>query len=120
MSARRKSLRHQLHPADLAAWRNRQHISLAAIAAQTKISPHYLEAIECGRFQSLPGGAYNINYLRQYAQAIHFDPERLVDYYRRVSAPAAPIAARPSGRIHRLRNWLRSFVTAPSQVARSR
>ena len=75
--------RHVLElPESLAAWRKRKGISLAAIASQTKISPRYLEAIESGAFDKLPGGVYNLSYLRQYARAIQFDEEQVVEFYR--------------------------------------
>lgn len=77
-----------LCPADLIAWREKNGVSLSAIAAATKISRRYLEAIESGKFQSLPGGVYNLSYIRQYAQAIQFEEEEILEYYRSsVSAP---------------------------------
>ena len=109
MSARRKPLRQPLRPADLVGWRNRNRISLAAIAEKTKIGIRYLEAIECGKFRDLPGGTYDISYLRQYAQAIHFDADRLVELYRTstkkdVSTPAAEV---PATKIGKIRGWIR-------------
>lgn len=78
---------------DLTGWRKRNGISLSAIAAATKISERYLEAIERGKFASLPGGAYGLGYIRQYAQAIHYDADYLVERYRAaVSEPAPPPA----------------------------
>ncbi|HWC97978.1 MAG TPA: helix-turn-helix domain-containing protein [Candidatus Sulfopaludibacter sp.] len=69
---------------DPVEWRKQRGISLAAIAASTKISSRYLEAIEGGRFQSLPGGVYALSYIRQYAQAIQFEESTLLERYRRV------------------------------------
>jgi cytoskeletal protein RodZ len=54
---------------------------LEEIAAVTKISVRSLRAIECGEFKKLPGGIYNTNYIRQYAQAIDFDESELLNYY---------------------------------------
>ena len=67
---------------DLTGWRKRNGVSLSAIAAATKISVRYLEAIERRKFNSLPGGAYGVNYVRQYAEAIHYDANMLVEQYR--------------------------------------
>jgi cytoskeleton protein RodZ len=92
-------------PETLAGWRKRKGISLAAIASQTKISPRYLEAIERGAFDKLPGGVYNLSYLRQYARAIQFDEEELVECYRSAmgvedQAPEpGPSARRPIVRV---------------------
>ena len=47
----------------------------------------YLEAIERGLFSKLPGGIYNLSYIRQYARAIDCDEARLLDYYRRSADP---------------------------------
>ena len=58
---------------DLAAIRNRRGLSLAEIAATMKIRVAYLEAIENGNFEKLPGGVYTRSYIRQYAEAIDFE-----------------------------------------------
>jgi cytoskeletal protein RodZ len=71
---------------DLIGWRKRNGVSLSAIAAATKISLRYLEAIERGKFNVLPGGAYGVNYVRQYAEAIHYDAGMLVEQYREETA----------------------------------
>ena len=84
-----------ISPEDLVAWRKRNGVSLPAIAAATKISQRYLEAIEGGKFNRLPGGVYNLNYLRQYAKAIHFEEDDLLEYYRSIVAPPEPAPARP-------------------------
>ena len=94
-------------PVDLTGWRKRNGISLAAIAAATKISVRYLEAIERGKFRHLPGGAYGLSYIRQYAQAIHYDADRLVEYYRVVRSEEtfAPAPDPPGTWISRV--WVR-------------
>ena len=89
-------------PIDLTGWRNKKGISLSAIADATKISQRYLEAIERGKFRSLPGGAYGVGYIRQYAEAIHYDPDRLVEHYRAVtSEPKPPEPETWTGRLRR-------------------
>jgi len=78
-------------PVDLTGWRKKKGISLSAIASATKISERYLEAIECGQFRILPGGAYGVGYIRQYAQAIHYDADRLIERYRAaITEPSQP------------------------------
>ena len=71
---------------DLAGLRQQKGLSLREIARETKIGVNYLDAIERGLFSKLPGGIYNISYIRQYARAIECDEARLLDYYR-ASAP---------------------------------
>ena len=66
----------------LATIRRNRGITLEEISAATKISVRLLKAIECGEFKKLPGGIYNTNYIRQYAQAIDFDESELLNYYK--------------------------------------
>ncbi len=66
---------------DLAALRHQKGISLHHIAEATKIGVRYLEAIEHGQFAKLPGGIYNISYIRQYAQAIQVNEADILDCY---------------------------------------
>jgi cytoskeletal protein RodZ len=66
---------------DLAALRRTKGISLRAIADKTKISLCYLEAIEAGKFDKLPGGIYSRSYIRQYARAVEFDEFELLKAY---------------------------------------
>ena len=57
-------------------------ISLEEISRNTKIKVSTLRALEDGEFDSLPGGIYNISYIRQYARAIGADEGSLVELYR--------------------------------------
>jgi cytoskeletal protein RodZ len=63
-------------------WRESRGISLLQIAADTKLSVRFLGAIEDGDFSRLPGGVYDVNYIRQYARAIEFDESELLACYR--------------------------------------
>jgi cytoskeletal protein RodZ len=63
---------------DLAAIRQRRGLSLREIAVTTKIQMFYLEAIERGHFEKLPGGVYSKSFVRQYAKAIDFDEGTLL------------------------------------------
>ncbi len=80
---------------DLAALRRERGLSLSEIADATKIRTHYLNAIEQGRFEKLPGGVYNRSYIRQYARAIHYDEARLLACYVSVAGAAATPALSP-------------------------
>ncbi len=57
-------------------------ISLEQISENTKIKLSTLQALEEGEFDQLPGGIYNISYIRQYARAIGADESFLVELYR--------------------------------------
>jgi cytoskeletal protein RodZ len=63
---------------DLAAIRNHRGISLREIAGTTKIRVYYLEAIEKGKFEKLPGGVYTKSYIRQYARMIDYDENEIL------------------------------------------
>jgi cytoskeletal protein RodZ len=66
----------------VASIRNTKGISLEEISRNTKLKVSTLKAIEDGEFEVLPGGIYNISYIRQYARAIGADEGSLVELYR--------------------------------------
>ncbi|HXA51826.1 MAG TPA: helix-turn-helix domain-containing protein [Candidatus Acidoferrum sp.] len=103
---------------ELTAWRKKKGITLSAIVRSTKISSRYLEAIERGRFRDLPGGAYDISYIRQYARAIQYDADDILDAYRRVMMPAAAAApAPPETFAGRVRERLRALLPRRTSAA---
>jgi len=57
-------------------------VSLEEIARNTKLKVTTLKAIEDANFDVLPGGIYNISYIRQYARAIGADEGSLVRLYQ--------------------------------------
>jgi cytoskeletal protein RodZ len=66
----------------VASIRETKGISLEQISNVTKLRVSTLKAIEEGNFDALPGGIYNISYIRQYARAIDADEGYLLDLYR--------------------------------------
>lgn len=56
-------------------------MSLADIAATTKISPAALEALERNEVQRLPGGIFGRAIVRSYALAVGLDPEATVSEF---------------------------------------
>jgi|SRR6185369_11965904 cytoskeletal protein RodZ len=78
---------------DLAGQRIAKGISLRRVESSTRISPHFLRAIEAEQFDKLPGGVYAVSYLRQYAREIGFDEAVLLDRYHQVVGPKAPVEA---------------------------
>jgi cytoskeletal protein RodZ len=77
----------------LATVRRNRGISLQQISESTKIGVRLLEAIEMGDFRKLPGGIYSTSYIRQYAQAIDYDEDTILECYRRQTT-SEPGAAR--------------------------
>ena len=69
----------------VASIRQTSGISLEEIARNTKLKVTTLKAIEDANFVVLPGGIYNISYIRQYARAIGADEGALVKMYRTLS-----------------------------------
>ena len=65
----------------LRAYREAQGLTLEAISARTKIAQYYLDYIEEERFGSLPPGIYLRSYLKQYAQAVGVNDDKLVTEY---------------------------------------
>lgn len=72
-------------------------ISLRDVADATKISIRFLEALEQGRIDVLPGGLFPRAFVRQYAKFLGLDPDRAVAdflYSSGLETPRpAPVAA---------------------------
>jgi len=81
--------------------RESRETSIEALSAASGIGQSYLEALERGEIDALPGPAFGKLYIRAYAEVLGFDPQPWIDDYDRerrrlqggVSEAAAP---RPS------------------------
>ena len=62
----------------------RQHLGwdLPALSARLRIRLPYLEAIEDGRLDDLPGNAYAVGFLRAYASAVGLDADEIARRFR--------------------------------------
>lgn len=89
--------------------RLRARVSLEEIMAETKISRRFLEAIEGGRYEELPGGVFTINYIRQYARMTGYDAEIILEHCR--SRLEGQPAEQP-GRQAQAPRWVRFFESA--------
>lgn len=72
--------------ADLRAARERLGWTLPAISAQLRIRLPFLEAIEAGRIDDLPGNAYAVGFVRTYGQALGLDPDEIGRRFRSEAA----------------------------------
>lgn len=62
--------------------RTKADISLEQAEVETRIRLKYLEALESGDYQSLPAEAYNVGFVRCYAEFLHLNPEKIIRLYR--------------------------------------
>lgn len=58
-------------------------ISLREISDQTRISMHYLEAIESNDYKRLPGGIFNRSFVKAYARYVGYDEKEAIEGYAR-------------------------------------
>jgi cytoskeleton protein RodZ len=72
----------------LARARQALGLSVSDVAQQLKFGIRQIEALEAGRFESLPGGTFARGMVRAYARLLRLDPDTLV-------ARVAPILATP-------------------------
>jgi cytoskeletal protein RodZ len=88
--------------AHLRSSREAQGISIALLAARTRVQPRILTAIELNDLDGIPPKPYGRGFVRAYAHELGLDPERVVhDYFGQfpAAAPAPPpprVVADPS------------------------
>ena len=58
-------------------------IPLREISDQTRISMHYLEAIESNDYKRLPGGIFNRSFVKAYARYVGYDEKEAIEGYMR-------------------------------------
>ena len=63
--------------------REERGIGLREICEQTRISVHYLEAIEANDYKRLPGGVFNRSFIKAYAKCVGYDESEAVEGYTR-------------------------------------
>lgn len=66
----------------LVSERQRQAIELSEIAARTRIPLRHLEAIEKGRYESLPAMPYAVGFVKSYGNALGLDGQALSRAFR--------------------------------------
>jgi len=75
--------------------RLRRGWDLERVAAETKITPHLLEAIEADQFDRLPGGVIGRNFVRQYARMLKLDDDELIARFRKQFEEPAAVPPEP-------------------------
>lgn len=89
--------------------RKEKNISLEEIQAITKIQKRYLEAIENGEFDKLPGSFYTKAFIKSYAEAVGLDYETLMqNYEHELPKTSHPVESLPPRKA-------RTSVTSPTQ-----
>jgi cytoskeleton protein RodZ len=63
--------------------REERGIGLRDICDQTRISVHYLEAIEANDYKRLPGGVFNRSFIKAYARCVGYDEREAIEGYTR-------------------------------------
>ena len=63
--------------------REERGIPLREICNQTRISVHYLEAIEANDYKRLPGGVFNRSFIKAYARCVGYDEREAIEGYTR-------------------------------------
>ena len=63
--------------------REERGIPLREISDQTRISVHFLEAIESNDYKRLPGGIFNRSFVKAYARYVGYDEKEAVEAYAR-------------------------------------
>jgi cytoskeleton protein RodZ len=67
--------------------RLKRNLELGPIAQELKISARFLEAIEAGQFDKLPGGVFTRSFIVQYARLLGLDEEEIAGELRRTLDP---------------------------------
>lgn len=62
--------------------REKKGLTIKDIERETSIRAKYLEALEQGKYDQLPGEVYVKGFIRNYAKFLHLDAEKLVQEYR--------------------------------------
>ncbi|MCR4280381.1 MAG: helix-turn-helix domain-containing protein [Candidatus Komeilibacteria bacterium] len=79
----KKIVSHQTVPEALRQARQVMNKTCRTIAQELQIQPHYLEALEDGAYESIPGEVYARQWLKSYGQYLDLDIRWLIKEYQR-------------------------------------
>jgi len=97
-------------PVSAKAHRLRSGVSIDSICERTKISRYFLEAIEERAYHLLPGGIFDVNYIRQYSESVGCSADLLLADYRSVSQRSGPGREGAAAARRTSRSWWRSLL----------
>jgi len=97
--------------------REMRGITLEEISAHTKISIHFLQAIEADDLKKLPGGIYTRNFIRAFARYLGLDEEKVMSEYHSSANPSrefdlSRLASNRPARESRASTWIGLLVAA--------
>lgn len=88
-------------------------VSLAEVSSATRISTKFLEAIENGKWDELPGGAFNRGYIRSTSRYLGLDEDGMVaEYALETNGNGAHVAPRTSSEVPRVPRHLALRIAA--------
>lgn len=76
--------------------REKQNLTVKDIEKATSIRAIYIQAIEDGKYDVLPGEVYLKGFIRNYASFLGLNPQQALEVYRDSQTPQAPQPAAPS------------------------
>lgn len=79
----------------LQATRLRLGVELAAVADVLHIRAAYLEAIEAGNYEALPGGTYAVGFIRSYADQLGLDGKEMVRRFKLETGTQPQLSPQP-------------------------
>ncbi|KAA0547871.1 helix-turn-helix domain-containing protein [Bacillus sp. BGMRC 2118] len=97
--------------------RTEKNLSLEELQNITKIQKRYLQNVEDGNFDALPGVFYARAFVKQYAEAVGLDPEIIFDEYKH-EIPTTQKEAIPEqlSRVKRARNEVNTSSSKVFQI----
>src|SRR3984957_16280707 len=97
--------------------REMRGVSLEEISAVTRISTRFLDALENGRWEQLPGGAFNRGFIRATARFLGLDEDSMVSEYALETGNSGDTSANAAASAALPRDWQSLIVAIGLVVA---
>jgi cytoskeleton protein RodZ len=81
--------------------REARGVSLGEVAEQTRISTHYLEAIESDDYRNLPGGIFNKGFVKAFAKYVGVDEQEALQDYSKIVSEQGDKLSEPELKVNR-------------------